>query len=106
MPVWNLSYDSTQLIMRPTVSEFAATLRRVGELLDEPHPIYVGAGRFAFTLSPDWRLLVSRDEAQRIRLDMVNSGHRRGSMWVTAHDDKRLAELVWAAESEIATRAV
>lgn len=92
--------------MFPTVREFAAALRLVGRLSDDPHPTYIGCGRFSFTLSPDWRLVISRDEARRFRLDMVNSDRLRDSMWVTALDNQRLADLVRAAESETAIRTV
>lgn len=92
--------------MTPTMSDFADALRLVGRLLGIDTVTYCADGRFSFACGGEWRLTLKPDDAQRIRVDIVHSDRIRDSMWVTVHDDERLAELAWTAESAMAVGAV
>lgn len=86
--------------MRPDLQQLALALRLVGETLGESSATYCFDGRFAFALDGGWKLVISPDDAGRLRLEAVLADRVRVTMWCLAHDDKRLAELAWAAKYE------
>lgn len=92
--------------MKPaTMIQLARALRLVARLLDQPTADYCFEGRFRFRLSEDWSLVISADDAARIKLSACFRSRVRATMWTFADDPERLSALVLAASREAATLA-
>lgn len=86
--------------MKPSIRQLAAALVLIGRLLDEPQADYCFEGRFRFRLGGEWSLVISADDAGRLRLDACNRSRVRATMWTLADDLERLEALVTGARVE------
>lgn len=91
--------------MRPDLRTLARSLRLIAGLLDAREADYCFEGRFRFRLSADWSLVVSADDAGRLRLDACHRSRVRATMWCLAGDRGRLEALVRAVRNEAAALA-
>lgn len=91
---------TTQNAARPTVDQFASALRIVGANLGAGHADYCFEGRFQFPLGNGWSLVISPEDAGRIRLDACLRGRPRATMLCAVSNETRLAELAVAARDE------
>lgn len=97
-------YDAT-VMKRATTRQLAHAAKVVGALVGARRATYQCGGRVAVPLESGWSLVLSADDAERVRVDACRSGRVRATMWVLAGDDARLAELASAARSEAAALA-
>jgi hypothetical protein len=88
--------------MRPTATQLISAVRRAAILLGVGRATYCFEGRFRLPLAGDWALLISSDDAGRLRLEACLSGRVRATMWCLASDRERFAELVGAVSEEAA----
>jgi hypothetical protein len=82
-----------------TTDRLAEALQLARDLLDQDSAHYE-RGRFGFELAAGWRLAISPDDAERLRVEVVSGAQTCGTMWTRATDHERLAELVTTARDE------
>lgn len=88
------------MLQRPDVNEMLAATRAVAERVGAPTARYCFDGRFAVDIALGWTLLLSPDDAGRIRVDACLRRRVRGSMWARSDDHERLRLLACSAQSE------
>lgn len=91
--------------MKPTLLELARALRLIAEVLDADHADYCFEGRFRFDLDGEWSLVISADDAARLRLDACLRSRVRATLWCPVQDRARLERLVLSARRETAALA-
>ncbi len=91
---------------RASLKQLLRAVRLVGEIVGAKTAIYCFEGRIAVPLGAGWALVLSMDDAERLRLDACLSGRVRATMWCLADDESRLADLALAAEAEATALAV
>lgn len=92
--------------MRPTTRQLLLAVQRAGRLLGVDQATYCFEGRFKLDLLGDWSLVISPDDAGRLRLEACACERVRATMWCLATDRERFAELVVGAAAEAALLAV
>jgi hypothetical protein len=88
---------------RTTISQLAHAAKLAGLAVGAPSARYCFEGRFALPLDGGWALVLSSDDANRVRLDVCLRGRVRATMWCRAGDDRRLVALAGAAAAESAS---
>lgn len=91
---------------RPSVKSLVGAARALGAEVGVREATYCFGGRIALELAPDWRLLISPDDAGRFRLEVARSDRVIATMWCLERDRARLAELGRSAKIEAAALAV
>lgn len=86
--------------MKPTLRELAGALAFVARLLDADRADYCFEGRFRFTLDGGWSLVISADDAGRLRIDACLRSRVRCTLWCPVEDRARLERLVLSARHE------
>lgn len=90
------------MLKRATLRQLVHAVKVAGAIAGARRATYCFEGRIAIPLEAGWSVVISPDDAERLRLDACHSGRVRATMWVRAGDDDRLAELVEAAGAEAA----
>jgi len=91
-----------RIMQRPSIIELVRAVRLVAATVGVTEATYCFEGRIAVPLAAGWSLVLSSDDAGRIRVEACHSGRVRATMWCLVGDDDRLAELASAAEREAA----
>jgi hypothetical protein len=91
--------------MRPESGELIGVLRLVARLTGDHEPDYCFEGRFKFALNRDWSLVVSPDDAERLKLVACFQSRPIATMWCLARNHERLSALVEGARDEALTIA-
>lgn len=90
------------MMKRATIRQLVHAAKTVGEVLGVERATYCFEGRLMVPLGAGWALVLSMDDAERLRIDACLSGRVRATMWCLANDETRLAELALAADAEAA----
>lgn len=91
-----------RIMKRASIRQLVHAAKLVGEATGVERATYCFEGRLMVPLAAGWALVLSMDDAERLRIDACLSGRVRASMWCLADDEERLAELALAAEAEAA----
>lgn len=89
-------------MQRPSVRELVHGVKLVAGVVGATKATYCFDGRVRVDLAAGWSLVISPDDAGRLRIEAWRSGRARATMWCLAGDDDRLAELAAAARQEAA----
>lgn len=90
------------MMKHATVRQLVRAVKQAATLIGTSQATYCFEGRMALPLAAGWSLVISPDDAERLRVQACHSGRVRATMWVRADDEERLAELVSAAQAEAA----
>lgn len=85
--------------MPPTDRDTIDALRTIAGALDVSCA-YWRSGRFWFLVSERWSLSVSPDSAGRFRLAACYGTTEAATLWASAHDRRRLADLALSLRAE------
>lgn len=91
---------------KPDISAVLTALRVVGAALGVDRADYCFEGRFRLRLTDDWSLVLSPEDAGRIRVSACYAGRIRVTMWSRSDDYARLVALARSAQSEAAALAL
>lgn len=86
-------------VFAPTDRQTVEALRTVAGALDATCA-YWHEGRFWFPVADTWALAVSPDDAGRFRLSACYGTEIAATLWATADDARRLADLARSLKAE------
>lgn len=89
-----------RMASKPTIAEMMSALRTVGGALGVGRADYCFEGRFRIALTDDWSLVLSPEDAGRIRVAACYRDRERRTMWTRSADHARLVALARSAQSE------
>jgi hypothetical protein len=86
--------------MKPTLREMFAATRVAATAVGAPRADYVFDGRFRVRIASGWSLLLSPEDAGRIRVSACLNDREVARMWCRSDDFARLVALARSAQSE------